>query len=330
MAAPLIRTWLDTNAPNLGPGLGSINALLQAVLVDGYDVLPGLGWTKEYEDVVNHKTVFRNSATAGTGAYLRVQQHHATLAYQQVPVVKMYESMSDVDTGLGPFQNEDRSFWVSSSATLTNYVPWVIIGDNRRFWLFIWTGCYNIADLTALRACANVRNVGSNFFGDLVKHYTADSFCSAIICNTGNYNGIFNAVGYIGSVAPAAYTAGYVGLPRKVDGTVTPVSVVILRPFSADSGTPTFPPYPNQGRLLYSKVFINVGGQDGLSGETGAPRATIPGVRWVFHPYNDADFLQYGTIVDDTEFRFIQTGTYSTSSASLALLIDVGTSWDEV
>lgn len=332
MTAPKVRHWYDANAPVLTSALGSINNVLDKVLVDGYDSgnFPALGWTKEYEDAVNHKTAFRNSVANGTGAYIQVQQHHASYTYQQDMTVRMFETMSDVDTGVGPFQNEDRKMKASASNIITNTIPWVIIGDDRRFHLFVFVYAYNVADVAALRLHAQGKHCAHGFLGDCIKLRPTDSFCSIIgVYSSSSYNCFLALHTIFGNNTPTSYSTLHPNFPRKIDGTVIPTAVSLLTMMVSTTGHSTYPSYPHLGDLNLFKTYLNVGQHDtgSASGTCRSRRATIPGWRAVFHKHSDFDQLE--EISNGSTYLMVLLANIATSVANSVVAIDIGTSWDE-
>ena len=137
MGISVLRSWEDTDAPVLLHGAGGLIPVLKAVLVDGYGDNPGLGWDLVWEQ--SSKIVFRNK---GTRSFVQFTQEEAYYAY-----VRAYESMSDIDTGLMPCplrSNEDIYFRILIGSTTTTNpglaLPWVIIGDDKGFWIGIRPG----------------------------------------------------------------------------------------------------------------------------------------------------------------------------------------------
>lgn len=127
----------DSSAPVVGNTAGSMIGLLDAVLVNGYGSKSPLGWTKEYSGT--NIAVYRNnpSIPGSTGMYLRVDDTDA--AYSSVCVFK---TMSDINTGTDRAPNttgissyQDNIFWSKHFNGTSSPKRWVIIGDERTFYL---------------------------------------------------------------------------------------------------------------------------------------------------------------------------------------------------
>ena len=139
---PTIYSSTDSGAPVLTGQVGTLAALLDAVLVDGYGSGPSakapLGWTREY--TATDKRVFRPDPIEGSGYYLRVDDSSAA-GNARISRLRAYESMSDIDTGSNPVptvaQRADGAMWCKSSVASSLARAWWIIGNARCFYLFI-------------------------------------------------------------------------------------------------------------------------------------------------------------------------------------------------
>lgn len=94
--------------------------------------LAPLGFAKSFSGT--NKAVYRSADVTGTRMSLRVDDTGTTNAR-----VVGYESMTDVDTGLGPFptaaQLSGGRYWPKSGAANTTARPWTIVGDGKTFFL---------------------------------------------------------------------------------------------------------------------------------------------------------------------------------------------------
>lgn len=122
----------DTSAPTLTGQVGSLVALLDACLVNGYGSSTAAGWTKPY--TATNKAVFYMGA--GTPRmYIDVDD----TGTQESRLVG-YESMSAVATGTGPFptaaQLSGGIFYRKSSTADATARPWLLVACERAFYLF--------------------------------------------------------------------------------------------------------------------------------------------------------------------------------------------------
>lgn len=140
MSIGLLRRYDQVSAPKVwANAYGSLVDLLQAVLVDGYGAYAGLGWTKEYESPDTNTIVFRNNPTTGTGVYLQASHSDAFGCATNFFSMKLYESMSAWNTGLSPCPTSGilatGRVGSTTGTTCTDGIHWMIVGDDKGFWL---------------------------------------------------------------------------------------------------------------------------------------------------------------------------------------------------
>lgn len=126
------------------------------------------GWTKPYSGT--NKAVYARSAIGSTGMVLRIDDTGTTTC---API--MYESMSDVDTGIGPSTAVRSYLWWKSDAASTAERDWVLIADDIAFWLFI-------------KSKSNSEWWTSAFFGDFFSEKT-DWAYNCLLYGNGNVGG---------------------------------------------------------------------------------------------------------------------------------------------
>jgi hypothetical protein len=89
-----------------------------------------LGWTKVYTGA--NKAVYKSADPTSSGCYLRVDDSGTTTAR-----VIGYESMTDVDSGVGPFPSATQiaggGYWAKSSVASAAPTQWVLSGDSKAF-----------------------------------------------------------------------------------------------------------------------------------------------------------------------------------------------------
>lgn len=99
--------------------------------------MAGAGWTKVFTGT--NKAVYKSSDPASNGMFLRVDDTSA-----QVMRVVGYESMSDVDTGTGPFptaaQMSGGGYWAKSILASSTGAAWALVADGRTFYHAIQAG----------------------------------------------------------------------------------------------------------------------------------------------------------------------------------------------
>ncbi len=145
--------------------VGSLVALLDAVLRVGYGSQTAAGWTKDY--TATNKATFRNSASTGTGFYLDVDDSAPSTAKEAR--VRGYEVMTAVATGTGGFptaaQMTSGLFVRKSNTADSTARPWYILADDTVFYLFVESGDYT----APTRATAFA-------FGDFYSYKASDAY----------------------------------------------------------------------------------------------------------------------------------------------------------
>jgi hypothetical protein len=129
----------DASAPALTGQVGSLTALLDACLVNGYGSKSSLGWTIAYTGT--NQRDYKQGA-GSNGYYLDVNDAAPTTA--QEARMRGYETMSALGTGTQAFPTAAQvSFGQicrkSNTADATQR-KWYLIGDSTCFYLFVDTG----------------------------------------------------------------------------------------------------------------------------------------------------------------------------------------------
>ncbi len=140
-----VRTYFSTDpdAPELNGLAGSLIAVLDACLVNGYGAKPPLGWTKEYAG--ENKAAYRQVAKLGYGQYYLLVQDDAPDSTQlgRTAVTSGYESMSSVDEGINMFPLSGQYLsptYIRKSVTADGVTrQWLLVGDERTFYLMTYS-----------------------------------------------------------------------------------------------------------------------------------------------------------------------------------------------
>lgn len=175
----------DPDAPPLrGNTPGDLLNLLTKCLVDGYGDKPGAGWTRPF--VSGNVGVFRQGP-GGNDMCLRVDDSPPG-GSRRAARVRGYVTMSDINTGAGPFPLDDQvsggGYWfVQYNGTngLADARPWLLIADENFFYLMIVTHpTTSQAPQFMYGECY--------FFGDIVEYGPTDVFGTLIGCGTSAAN----------------------------------------------------------------------------------------------------------------------------------------------
>lgn len=246
-------TWVTT-APD-GAATGTITI----------KVAPA-GWEKLFTGT--NKAVYRSTDPQASGFCLRVDDTGTTAAR-----VRGFETMSDVDTGTGPFPTDAQinggGYWIKSSAANAVVAPYVLIADSRAVLVAIAAGVPSSGQYLA----SPMRG-----FGDMLPLAPGgDVWSCALSCSQGgSAGGAQDSSGGAFDAPESGASAIYVS--RDISG-IGGARASGARPFvgSGVSGQDaTLGVFPSvvDGQLKYSQRFLY---QNSGAGNA-PPRARIPGL----------------------------------------------------
>lgn len=222
-----------------------------------------LGWEKVFSKT--NVAVYRSTDSAGTRAYYRVDDTNALYAR-----VQMYESMTDVDTGVAvaplPSVLNGGYYWHKRSAASANGVYWVLVGDSRAFVLLV------ASNAGSAPSTSGGYGLVPNCAGDLRSYRSGDAW-SAVLTGapTATYSDIagcvFSAGGSTGITLQrlSAGIGGAVQAARSVWGAPGGVS-------GADATLGAYPSRADNG-LRLSSIALSDGAM-----ATYGPRGELAGM----------------------------------------------------
>lgn len=133
----------DTSAPVLSGQVGKLRDLLKACLVDGYGSKTAAGWAEAFTGT--NKAAYR--AAAGARHYFRLDDNGTGTGGAKEALIRGFETMTDVDTGTGPFPTAAQSALTASSLIARKSATadataraWYVIADDRTCYVFVKTG----------------------------------------------------------------------------------------------------------------------------------------------------------------------------------------------
>lgn len=224
------------------------------------------GWAKVFSGT--NLAVYRSTDVQSNGHYLRVDDAGTTSAR-----VRGYESMTDANTGTGPFPTDAQmsggGYWYKSTAANANAVRWKLAADSRMFVLCIAAG-----------SGANASNHGAmaRGFGDTLPLRQEGDAWSTVLSINGSSIGSSISCGSLDSHYSSS-GAGMSVTPRAWQGLGSAVihDVRSYTGSAAVSGADSaLGPFPSEvdGQLKLSRRYLT---------EQGAkpPRADIPGMLFV-------------------------------------------------
>lgn len=257
----------DAGAPTLTSAVGSLANVLSKCLVEGYGSKAAAGWSKPYGAADNSIIALRQGG--GANRYLRINDSAAATTSSRYTRVRGYETMSDLNTGNGPFpspsqQDGDGFYWSSHySGTATTPRQWVVVADETFFYLMYVNNPGAETDLNSYyRECY--------WFGDLNKYGPNDTYATILFGRGGPAQNSsesfpFNSI-QVGNTEYMAAARSYTGLGGSV--------WLGKHHDYAKSGNSTWGqgalsyPHGPDGALLLSPVWIH---------EANALRGRLPG-----------------------------------------------------
>lgn len=160
----------DGSAPSLTGQVGSLVALLDAILVNGYGSKTAAGWTKAFS--ATNKASYRMATSGNTGFYLDVDDSAPSTAKEAR--MRGYEAMTAVATGTAPFptvaQAANGVFCRKSTTADATARAWYCVADGSVFYLFVDTGDYT-----------SPAYAFGFMFGDYFSNKSGDAYNCAII-----------------------------------------------------------------------------------------------------------------------------------------------------
>ena len=277
------------------------------------------GWDKVFTGT--NKAVYRSADVTGPRHYLRVDDAGTTAAR-----VRGYESMTDVDTGTGPFPTDaimsGGGYWWGSSTASSAAVRWKLFADSRVLLLAI--APYSHSSTTTI--AAPLRG-----FGDpIALRPGGDNWCT-FLSAAGSSIGHPPQGALDGGNPAASSTAGLSVAPRAWQGLG---SAVTLRPVALTGGTapsgadPSLGAFPSEidGELKISPMLLFEAG----AGKP--PRARVPGVWHIsqtgaYGPLGDGDLLAGAGDLAGRTLMCVATGNTVSNPANAVYLVDITGPW---
>lgn len=284
MRYPTVHASTLGGAGFLNPLAGSLLDILDLVLVEGYSsgaAVAPLGWSSPFERDLN-VAVYRPAS--GNQLLYRIADNRLASSYQTADI-SGYESMSDLNTGMGAWGGLYLGKVSSTNPGNPDKYspPWWVIGDASGFYLII--GDHNVVGLDASRGVP----AAIQYVGDFESLIALDTGNSAILSHNSSSllpssatNQFFKSMG--------GYTYTQAGGKVYADPTSTTLnkSVGLLRP----EGDRTFLTVPTTSMVVpMSMVAGNsvprllpmyLGSTEGTS----YPRGKVPGLFSVYPNIN--------------------------------------------
>jgi hypothetical protein len=222
-------------------------------------VAPVGGWAKVFAGT--NKAVYQSTDVQGARFFYRVDDTGTTTAR-----VRGYESMSDVDTGTGPFPTDAQisggGYLLKSSAANTAAARYDFLADSR-FCL--------LAIAPASAATASFTGAVARGFGDVLPLRPAGDVYSAC-CSVADSSGLSASGAFDQQTGGGAAVYAARG-PSGLGGAVRPNAWAYVGAAGQSGVTSTLGAFPStiDGELKVSRRYLD-------AGDGGTPRANIPGI----------------------------------------------------
>lgn len=295
--------YTDAAAPVLTKATaGSLVALFDAVLKDGYGAKAAAGWTKPFSSA----NIGVYQAPSGVQHYYQVTDNTTAVA---APFYG-FETMSTFNTGTGQFP--------TNAQLATACIPKGGAADPQQWYAF--------ADARSCIFLAEGYGTGTGwagvYFGEIFSVQASDSFRSLIKC----HNSIGGSNDFLGNLSTAISAAtGTAFMPRGYSGVGTSVNVAATGD-NAKSGAATVlkgvVPFPNpeEGGLYLSPIWIS----DPTTASANNIRGRMRGFWHCLHANTSINHLQTFTGIGDLAGRtFIAIKPQGDAANSGCFMIEV-------
>lgn len=302
----------DGSAPTLNQSPGSLIGILDACLLNGYGSKSAAGWDKAFTGT----NVAAYRAPAGNRHYLRVDDTPTGSARWQG-----YESMTDVDTGTGPFPTSAQlsgGVYIYHGANTSPH-HWMLLASDKFFYLFVVPGNVQMPAASYCYGCA---------FGDIISYKSGDAYHTILAggpaapaqSNVFGLGNIFSGAGASSQGHYMARSHTQIGAAIGVGKTADQSRGVSNGIFASGSITPY--PDPITGGMLMSVVPVM---------ESVGARGHMPGLWQPLHatPASPLDtFTGTGTLAGKT-FQIVNPHGYAGgTSYGSRLIVEISDTWE--
>lgn len=310
----------DASAPSLTGQIGSLIAVLDACLVNGYGSKSAAGWAKAYSGT--NLAAYR--AASGTRNYLRVDDT-GTGAANYARFIG-YETMSDVNTGTNPFptnaQQSGGLYMFKSSTADATARAWMVVASPTMCYIFQG---YNVVAANGIAGSAGTQP--SLVFGDIISYKSGDTNLGFICGSTAaSYSGC--NIGYAATIAASWNNPGVV-LQRSFTGSAgaTPCNAGMDLGRTANSSTVGVTsasiayPDPVTGGIILGRFML----YEAITNPV--VRGHLPGIWIPYHNLagNPGDTFNGSGNLAGRSFTFVDVGNGATRAR---VAVETSNTWD--
>lgn len=246
------------------------------------------GWEKKFPGT--NTAAFKSLDATSLGAHLWVNDAGTINAN-----VRLYESMTGVDTGTGAAptvaESASGSFWMKSGTANANANRWDFFADSR-------SGYY--CPVPQSGATPSYIGQPDYAFGDVIAYKSGDAFAAAVFGSaaapgSSAQNGSVLYGGQGGGGAMSRFLRSYTGLGSSISAHATTASGAVGTASGLDATQGPFPA-PADGGLRLAKIYCTEGAQTGTSAVL---RGEMPGVYYcpqteLYKSFQRGDTIAFG------------------------------------
>jgi hypothetical protein len=280
---------------------------------------PQTSWEKVYAGT--NKAVYRSADVLGHRHYLRVDDTGTTTAR-----VRGFETMTDVDTGTGPFptdvQMSGGGYWWKSVGANATAVAYRLFSDER---------CLITSIVAGRVTGSSYYNGPARIFGDPLELAPSGDPWSTLLSVTGSSNG--NATtGAVDSSGASSAGSGLTCAPKGISalgGSVLLDSRAYTGSNNGTSGSDSYLgnlPSEVDGRVMLTRMMLR------QQGTEKPPRVIVPGLYYIpqggaVGVLNDGDTILGSGEVAGRRLMCVATGGFNTTTVAGVYLMDITGPW---
>lgn len=311
----------DAGAPQISGTGGSLIAILDACLVNGYGAKAAAGWAKPYQTT----NVAAYRAPAGNRFYCRVDDTSGAVAR-----VFGTETMTDINAYTGQFPSNTQAnggqYIHKSSTADATLRSWVLVA-NDRFFIMI------IQSTSSIWAALDYQFCGGHWaFGEIVSYKPGDQYNTVLIACPSATQAANSVLGQISRNANPVISGHHFARSALQIGIPVAFNKVIANDPSdhangAIGGYSAYTPYPDPitGGVLTSPILLTEFIQNRI-----LVRGRLPGLWAMLHHYgfNHGDVIPGTGDLAGKSFLVVRlSGAGSSSLYSGNALLEISDTW---
>jgi hypothetical protein len=209
LMVPIIYRSTDASAPTLSGTVGSLVALLDACLVNGYGAKAAAGWSKPFTGT--NRACFRPGA--GPRHYLDVYDNAATTGGAKEAECRGFETMTAAGVGTHEFPSVGTAAVMRKSASADGTArTWILIADDRT--MYLWVDTTDIGSLSRF----------GYTFGEFFSMKASGDVARSVIAVNGTENSGNVSAGHMHACVQSLQNGQQLYAPRAYHGMGPPIA----------------------------------------------------------------------------------------------------------